>query len=689
MVEAKHRFTNSLISESSPYLLQHAHNPVNWLVWDEKAFVKAKTENKLILVSIGYSACHWCHVMEHESFEDEAIAKMMNDLFVCVKVDREERPDVDQVYMSAVQLMTGRAGWPLNCFILPDGRPLYGGTYFPKQQWTEVLTNLATLWKSDAEKCFQYANELTLGIKQEDKIIIDTTKADFTIETLDQSVEKWKLRFDNSEGGPNRAPKFPLPNNYQFLLRYSFFKNDAIILNHVLLTLDKMAYGGIYDQVGGGFARYSTDVLWKVPHFEKMLYDNSALISLYSEAFQLTKKQLYKDVVFESLGFIARELTAVNGAFYAALDADSEGVEGKYYVWTEEDLKIILGEDFNWFADYYNVNSFGYWEDSNFILLRRDDEKLVADRNGMSVEYLRERNSEVKTILLAQREKRIRPGTDDKIITSWNAMMLKAYSDAYDVFGEKDFLVAALKNASFIRAVQLRSDGGLFHTWSARLSLDPTKGKSSINGFLDDYAFTIDALVTLYQSTFDEEWLLLSKNLTEYVFKHFSDEHSPMFFYTSDDDPKLITRKIELSDNVIPASNAVMAKNLFYLGHLTGNLAWIEFSASMLRAMKKEILGYGAGYSNWMMLQLHFVFPFRELAIVGKSVDKTKGLLRKHYLPNQIFAGSLGVSDLPLLQHRYVEGLTLIYICENQSCQMPIENVADVIKQLKKNSFDV
>ena len=689
MVEAKHRFTNSLISESSPYLLQHAHNPVNWLVWDEKAFVKAKTENKLILVSIGYSACHWCHVMEHESFEDEAIAKMMNDLFVCVKVDREERPDVDQVYMSAVQLMTGRAGWPLNCFILPDGRPLYGGTYFPKQQWTEVLTNLATLWKSDAEKCFQYANELTLGIKQEDKIIIDTTKADFTIETLDQSVEKWKLRFDNSEGGPNRAPKFPLPNNYQFLLRYSFFKNDAIILNHVLLTLDKMANGGIYDQVGGGFARYSTDVLWKVPHFEKMLYDNSALISLYSEAFQLTKKQLYKDVVFESLGFIARELTAVNGAFYAALDADSEGVEGKYYVWTEEDLKIILGEDFNWFADYYNVNSFGYWEDSNFILLRRDDEKLVADRNGMSVEYLRERNSEVKTILLAQREKRIRPGTDDKIITSWNAMMLKAYSDAYDVFGEKDFLVAALKNASFIRAVQLRSDGGLFHTWSARLSLDPTKGKSSINGFLDDYAFTIDALVTLYQSTFDEEWLLLSKNLTEYVFKHFSDEHSPMFFYTSDDDPKLITRKIELSDNVIPASNAVMAKNLFYLGHLTGNLAWIEFSASMLRAMKKEILGYGAGYSNWMMLQLHFVFPFRELAIVGKSVDKTKELLRKHYLPNQIFAGSLGVSDLPLLQHRYVEGLTLIYICENQSCQMPIENVADVIKQLKKNSFDV
>ena len=689
MVEEKHRFTNSLISESSPYLLQHAHNPVNWLVWDEKAFVKAKTENKLILVSIGYSACHWCHVMEHESFEDEAIAKMMNDLFVCVKVDREERPDVDQVYMSAVQLMTGRGGWPLNCFILPDGRPLYGGTYFPKQQWTEVLTNLAMLWKSDAEKCFQYANELTLGIKQEDKIIIDPTKADFTIETLDQSVEKWKLRFDNTEGGPNRAPKFPLPNNYQFLLRYSFFKNDAIILNHVLLTLDKMANGGIYDQIGGGFARYSTDVLWKVPHFEKMLYDNSALISLYSEAFQLTKKQLYKDVVFESLGFIARELTAVNGAFYAALDADSEGVEGKYYVWTEEELKIILGEDFNWFADYYNVNSFGYWEDSNFILLRRDDEKLVADRNGMSVEYLRERNLEVKTVLLAQREKRIRPGTDDKIITSWNAMMLKAYSDAYDVFGEQDFLLAALKCARFIRAVQLRSDGGLFHTWSARFSLDPINGKSSINGFLDDYAFTIDALITLYQSTFDEEWLLLSKNLTEYVFKHFSDEHSPMFFYTSDDDPKLITRKIELSDNVIPASNAVMAKNLFYLGHLTGNLAWIEFSASMLRAMKKEILGYGAGYSNWMMLQLHFVFPFRELAIVGKSVDKTKELLRKHYLPNQIFAGSLGVSDLPLLQHRYVEGLTLIYICENQSCQMPMENVADVIKQLKKNSFDV
>ncbi|MEO5643523.1 MAG: thioredoxin domain-containing protein [Bacteroidia bacterium] len=674
MSTSEHTFTNDLIHESSPYLLQHAHNPVNWMAWNEATLKKAKEENKMLLVSVGYSACHWCHVMEHESFEDEKVALMMNDFFICVKVDREERPDIDQVYMAAVQLMTGRGGWPLNCFTLPDGRPLYGGTYFPKEKWKEILLNLADLWKSEPEKCFQYADELTEGVKQTEQIVIEDTGEEIIAETLGLSVEQWKTRFDTGEGGPNRAPKFPLPNNYQFLLRFAYLKKEKSLQKQVYLTLDKMAMGGIYDQIGGGFARYSTDMLWKVPHFEKMLYDNAQLISLYSEAYQTSGNRLYKDTVYQTLKFIARELTATNGAFYSALDADSEGEEGKFYVWTENELKEILGDNFNLIADYYSVNSIGHWEHDNYILLRRETEEAIAAKHKINVEELRGMISKTNDQLLAVREKRIRPGLDDKTLTSWNAMMLKGYADAYHVFGENEFLLAAIKNARFIRDVQMREDGGLWHSWK--------NNKSSINGFLEDYAFTIDAFISLYQVTFDEAWLELAEKLCAYIFTHFNDVSSGMFFFTSDEDPALIARKMELSDNVIPSSNSVMAKNLFYLGHFTGNADWIERSAKMVRQVKQEIIGYGGGYSNWMMLQLHFVFPFRELAIVGKTVDKTMLELRKHYLPNQIFAASPGPSELPLLQNRYVEGKTLIYICENNSCKLPVEDATEVIKQL-------
>ncbi len=668
------KYTNNLIHESSPYLLQHAHNPVQWHAWGEAALKKAKDENKLMLVSIGYSACHWCHVMEHESFEDETVAKIMNDFFVCVKIDREERPDIDQVYMTAVQLMTGRGGWPLNCFTLFDGRPIYGGTYFPKEKWKEILLTLANLWKDDPEKCLQFAHELTEGVRHSEQIVVEDTEEKITEEVIGLSVEQWMTRFDNTEGGPNRAPKFPLPNNYIFLLRFAGQAKNKNLMKHVSLTLDKMAMGGIYDQAGGGFARYSTDMLWKVPHFEKMLYDNGQLVSLYSEAFQATGKTLYREVVYQTLDFIAREMTADNGAFYSALDADSEGEEGKYYVWTEIELKKILGDDFLWFADYYSVNSIGHWEHGNHILLRRETDEVIARKYDMTTEQLHDRISKAQSLLLSIREKRIKPGLDDKTLTSWNAMMLKGYADAYNVFGEKEFLLAALKNARFIRDVQLRGDGGLFHSWK--------KGKSTINGFLEDYAFAIDAFLSLYQVSFDGEWLSLAKKLCEYVFIHFSDESSGMFFFTSDEDPALIARKSELSDNVCPSSNSVMAKNLFYLGHYFGKTEWIQRSERMLRQLKQEMIGYGAGYSNWMQLALHFVFPFREVAIVGNSVDKTRAEFRHHYLPNQIFAGSPGPSDLPLLQNRFVENKTLIYVCENNACELPVENVKEAMDRL-------
>jgi uncharacterized protein YyaL (SSP411 family) len=363
-------FTNALINETSPYLLQHAHNPVDWHAWGDDALQMAKNQNKLLLISIGYSACHWCHVMEHESFEDEAVAKVMNRLFVNIKVDREERPDIDQVYMTAVQLMTGRGGWPLNCIALPDGRPLYGGTYFPKAQWLKIIQDVAKLWDTDPEKALEYATELTRSVQQSDLIPALKKEATFNKGMLREIVEEWRPHMDNEEGGPNRSPKFPMPANYQFLLRQAHLSNDKKLMNHVHLTLRKMAWGGIYDQIGGGFARYSVDEIWKVPHFEKMLYDNAQLVSLYAEAFQASGNVLYKEVVEQTLAFIAREMTSAEGAFYSALDADSEGEEGKFYVWTEAELTELLGEEFAWVKDYYNINAQGYWEHENFILLR-------------------------------------------------------------------------------------------------------------------------------------------------------------------------------------------------------------------------------------------------------------------------------------------------------------------------------
>ncbi len=671
-ITSKH--TNALIHETSPYLLQHAHNPVNWYAWNEEALEKAKSENKLILISVGYSACHWCHVMEHESFEDENVAKLMNDYFICIKVDREERPDIDQVYMMAVQLMTGQGGWPLNCFALPDGRPIYGGTYFPKQNWMNILLNLADTYQHDPEKVLDYAKQLTEGVKLAELVKINPTENEFTFETLQKSVNNWMPRFDNTDGGPNKAPKFPLPNNYQFLLRYAHYTNNNELLQHVELTLKKMAYGGIYDQIGGGFARYSVDHLWKVPHFEKMLYDNSQLVTLYCEAYQKTKNSLYKQTVYETLAFIERELTSPQGGFYSALDADSEGEEGKYYVWTKTELQDLLKESFELFADYYNVNQRGFWEHENYILLRHDDDEVVAKRNKVSTDELQKVIKDCKKQLLTIREKRIKPGLDNKIITSWNALMIKAYADSYTVFDEKYFKDIALTNLNFLLKSCCDTNGKLTHL-----------ANSSINGFLEDYAFMIEALLACYEISLDENHLHKANELMNYAIEHFQDEKSGMFYFTSDTDKALITRKMELSDNVIPASNSSIAKSLFVLGHHFEKEEYIEMSRKMLNNVLEEIENYGAGYSNWAMLLLNFSTPFHELAIVGKSVDEKRKNLNKHYHPNKIFAGSASESSLPLLVNRYKKDETLIYVCKNKTCLAPVKEIEDALKHLSQN----
>jgi uncharacterized protein YyaL (SSP411 family) len=669
-----HQHTNSLIHQTSPYLLQHAHNPVNWYAWGEEALAKAKAENKLLLISVGYSACHWCHVMEHESFENEEVAQIMNDNFICIKVDREERPDIDQIYMNAVQLITGRGGWPLNCFALPTGEPFYGGTYFQKDQWVQLLNNVAKEYRTAPQNVIDYANKLTAGIKTSELLPMVKDSAPFTMNVLKAGVANIKKRFDYVEGGGSSAPKFPMPNNYEFLLQYYYHTKDKEILDIVELTLDKMAFGGIYDQIGGGFARYSTDKYWKAPHFEKMLYDNGQLVALYAQAYQLTKKPLYKHVVYQTLEYIEREMTAKNGAFYSSLDADSEGEEGKFYVWSKQELEGLLKEDFDFASSYYNVNSTGKWE-GHYILLRKKDNATIAKLFDLSEAEVVTKINTINATLLKARSHRIRPGLDDKTLTSWNALMLKGYVEAYNVFGEEDFLKAALKNANFIISTQLRKDGGLNHNYK--------NGVSNLDGYLEDYSFTIEAFITLYQATFDEKWLTYAKQLTDYAIVHFYDAETGFFFFTSDNAKGLIARKMELTDNVIPASNSSMAKALFLLGEFYYNKAYTKKSNQMLKNIEAQIPQYISGYSNWGILMLNHIKPFYEVAISGKKAHEKRKEFNQNYLPNKLLVGSLTKSKLPLLKMKEVNGSTMIYVCYNNACQLPVKKVSEALLQIK------
>ena len=671
----EHKYTNSLVNETSPYLLQHAHNPVNWHPWNEETLAKAKKEDKLLLISIGYSACHWCHVMEHESFEDSAVAKVMNDNFICIKVDREERPDVDQIYMTAVQLMNNRGGWPLNCIALPNGQPFWGGTYFRKDDWKKQILQMANIYKTDKNRVIEFAGRLTKGIQQTENIVENTDEIDFKWKDLDNMVSPWSEKFDNTEGGTNGAPKFPMPNAYNFLLKYGHLSNNPEVSEHVELTLDKMAFGGIYDQIGGGFARYSVDKYWKAPHFEKMLYDNGQLVSLYSEAYLKHQKPLYKEVVFETLEFIERELMAENGAFYSALDADSEGEEGKFYVWNEQELKSLIIEDFSIFKDYYNINGKGLWEHGNYILLRKESKERIAKKHTISISDLESKIKNWKKVLMGARDKRIRPGLDDKSLTSWNSLMLKGYIDAYMTFGVKHHLDIALKNGNFIVNTQMSEDGKLLHSYK--------DGRSTINAYLEDYSLTISAFIRLYEATFDTKWLTYSEKLTEYAIAHFYDTKSGMFFFTSDLDPELVARKMEINDNVIPASNSVMANSLFDLGTILGKDNYKEMSIKMLNNVKPDMDSYASGYANYATLMLKQVSPYYEIAIVGEDAHDKTMEMNTRYNPNTLFIGSFKESNLELLEGKYMEGTTMIYVCENKVCQLPTAEIKQALKQIK------
>ena len=681
-IEEKHKHTNELSKETSPYLLQHAHNPVNWHAWNDKTLALAKDENKLILISIGYAACHWCHVMEQESFENEAVAKIMNDNFICIKVDREERPDVDQVYMDAVQLLNGNGGWPLNAVALPNGEPFWGGTYFPKENWMSILTQIANMWQEAPAKIETYAAELTEGIRSQNQIITKTSIAAKVISTaqLNNINNKWEAYFDKHLGGYNRAPKFPMPNNYHYLLRYAVQSEDADLLQFVNTTLTKMAHGGIYDQIGGGFARYSTDVKWHIPHFEKMLYDNGQLVSLYADAYLVTKNLLYKETVYQTLDFVARELTAENGGFYASLDADSlnnigENKEGAYYVWSLSELKQILKGDFTLFQSYYNCNSYGHWENNHYVLIRNETDSVFCKNNKLSLEQLKNNKNKWHKLLLEARNKRKRPGLDDKTLTSWNALMLKGYIDAYRVFDDVDFLEIALKNADFLMTNMLREEGGVNRNFK--------NNKSNINAYLEDYAILIDAFIALYEVSLEEKYLVKAQQLTDFVLLHFYDTKSGYFFFTSDQDPALVTRKIDLVDNVIPSGNSIMARSLFKLGHYYANNNYSGISKKMLYAVLDKAMQYPPSYSNWLQLAADMSSDYYEIAVSGPMALARIKDINQVYIPNKLIVGSAIASDLPLLQNRFDSLQTNIYICVNKSCKLPTDSVVTALEQIK------
>lgn len=670
---------NNLKNETSPYLLQHVENPVNWNPWDKKYLDKAKKENKLVIISIGYASCHWCHVMERESFQDSTVAKLMNDKFISIKVDREERPDIDQVYMNAIQLITGSGGWPLNVITLPDGRPIWGGTYFSKGQWISALKQISEIYETEPEKFISYANRVQEGINTLNDVVMQTD----SFENIDiNKYSKLLLKnIDEEFGGFNGAPKFMMPNNLNFLLRYSVQEKQEKSKDKILSTLDKMAYGGIFDHVEGGFSRYSVDERWHIPHFEKMLYDNGQLMSLYSVGYKISDKDLYKDVVYKIHEYIDSEMKDISGGYYSSLDADSKlddgtYAEGEYYSWEKEELERIIGENFDLFSEYYNVNDNGFWEEENkYVLIRSISDIEFINKNKLDSATFQKIKSEwIYKLKLAKIDKK-KPSLDYKIITSWNGLMISGYVDAYKSFNDEIFKNEAINAGEFIFKNLIKKDGGLHHNF--------VNGKSKINGYLEDYATVIQASLDLYEVTLNQKWIERALNLSEYVLSNFSGVESELFYFTSSQDEDLISRSVEFRDNVIPSSNSIMAKNLFRLYHYFDKQEYYEKAQNMSLSVTAEFETYPSGYTNWFDLIYNFKSNYYEIAVVGENSIKQVEEINKKYIPNKLIIGSKSENNLPLLKNRYVEGKTLIYVCVNKACKMPTEDLDEALSLIK------
>lgn len=669
---------NELHKETSPYLLQHKYNPIFWKSWNDTALEEAQKNNQLLIISVGYSACHWCHVMEHESFEDSEVAELMNKNFVSIKVDREERPDIDSVYMKAVQLMTQQGGWPLNVVALPDGRPVWGGTYFRKEQWLSVLEQLAEMWKDEPQKMIDYAENLEKALGSLTQIIEQPTSEN-NQEVLDNFLEKWSKSFDLDFGGYARAPKFMMPTNYRFLMRYAYQNNHEPLLEYVNLTLTKIAFGGIFDVIDGGFSRYSVDMKWHVPHFEKMLYDNGQLVSLYSDAYKLTKNSLYKEIVEKTLNFVEREWLTDEGGFYSAFDADSldekgKKEEGAFYVWKKEELQEVFKSDFELFSTIFSINDFGYWEHNNYVLIQEKPLEIIANDFGISVNELQSKKKYFEETLFEIREKRHKPALDDKILTSWNAIMNRGFTDAYKAFQNPKYLEIAQKNIEFIKQNLWSENENLLRTYKNKTA--------KINGFLEDYAFTIDALIGLYEVTSNENYLSEAKQLTDYTLDKFYNSEKGLFRFKSIDDTSLVSENYEIEDNVIDSSNSVMAQNLYRLSVYFGLSHYEDICEKMLRIVISNI-DYPSAFSNWLNVFMNFDSSEKEVAICGENALGNLQEINSYYLPNVVIVATEKESNLPFLKNRFTENILNYFVCQNKVCDLPLQKLEDVLNKLK------
>lgn len=663
---------NRLSKETSPYLLQHATNPINWYPWGDEAFAKAQAENKLMLISVGYSSCHWCHVMEKEAFSDDQVAEFMNEHFVCVKVDREERPDVDKIYMTAIQIITRSGGWPLNCFTLPDGKPVFGGTYFKPEAWLDILKSLHFTWMTEPQKVIEVAEELTLGIASTEIIDKKADQKQLSVDMLKSYVKGWSRYFDNRYGANKGAPKFPMPGSLQFLLDYAEVANDTEVKNHVKLTLDKMSNGGIYDHLGGGFFRYSVDEQWYVPHFEKMLYDNAQLISLYTNAYKHFADENYRSVVYQTVDFMRRELRMPKGGFYSAIDADSEGEEGKYYIYSKEEIETILGTDAELFSIIYGVTASGVHMGKNVLRVSASVNE-TACLLGLSIDEVEQRLKLARGKLFNARQTRIRPITDDKVLLSWNALTISALANAYNVFGDKRFLTDALGIAEFIDNFLIENSDNLLRVHC--------KGQSTTAAFLDDYAFLIQAYINLYQSTFNENWLVKAQLMAELSIDKFLDTESGMFYFSSSTHNWNVVRKMEITDGVIPSSGATMAENLMTLGAYFRNEGHTNLSNQMLFNLVDQVERGGPYVYKWAQVLMQNLVKLAEVGAAGlKATEQLKSITRDSLYPNVLPFIFKDNSQLPISKYRIEEGK--IKLCLGNTCQNPTESPKEIISAL-------
>lgn len=673
---------NRLINETSPYLLQHANNPVDWYPWGEEAFETARAEDKPVLVSIGYSACHWCHVMEHESFEDEKIAALMNEHFINIKVDMEERPDVDQIYMNFVQLTTGRGGWPMNVFLTPDKRPFFGGTYFPPASrynmpsWPQILTSIADAYKNRRDELETSAHEIVGELRR--LTIAEMPAESLSPESLETAFTSFSRTFDAVNGGFGGAPKFPPAMSLEFLLRYHHRTGNEMALEMVRYTCEKMARGGIYDQIGGGFHRYAVDSIWLVPHFEKMLYDNAQLIRVYLHLFQITRDELFRRIAEETIEYVLREMTDKKGGFYSTQDADSEGVEGKFFVWTPDDIVAVLGNDeAAVFNAFYDVSEHGNFEESNILNIKQDL-SAVAEQFDRTEEEILATIKQGKKKLIEARETRIKPHRDEKVITAWNGLMLAAFADAAGILGSERYLEAARKNAEFLLS-RLQTDGRLLRTWK--------NGSAKLNGYIEDYANFADGLLKLFEVSGDIRFFREARRLADHMISEFWDAENGGFYFTSNGHEELIVRNKDFFDNATPSGNSVAADLLLRLARISGDERYERFAVTVLKLAAAKIRQYPQGFGRALGALEFYLANKKEVVVIGVPGNELSRVVSEMYLPTTVTVlanSSQGeTSELPILSGRgMADGKATAYVCQNYVCQRPVTTTEELLDLL-------